>query len=420
MSAEVAGTTAVTAIRVVAAREIAVKLRDKAFLWSTLLMLLLVTAATVIPVMISQQVPGIRVAVQGAAAEHVIALAANLGRQAETADGPTTVALLGVGGLPAAEITSVTVEPGVDISRLLRDEDVAAALVGEELTELRLVGLQGVSEELEVLVTAASSELQVAEAAAEGGLSPEQVAALTRPVAPGVDLLDARPSGTMPPELLVLVFAFLFYLSVLTFGMSIAQSVVEEKQSRVVELLVAAMPVRWLLAGKVIGNTIMAVGQVVVIVGAGLIGAVVAGQGELVGQLLAASGWFVAFFLLGFVMLACLWAVGGSLASRVEDLSSTTAVMQVLVIVPFFAAIFLIDPSPTQRLLSYVPFTAPLLMPARVVLGTAEAWEPYVAAGGVLVTAVAFVLLGARLYAGSVLHTSGRLKAAQAWRGADR
>jgi ABC-2 type transport system permease protein len=238
-------------------------------------------------------------------------------------------------------------------------------------------------------------------------------------VAPGVDLLDARPSGTMPPELLVLVFAFLFYLSVLTFGMSIAQSVVEEKQSRVVELLVAAMPVRWLLAGKVIGNTIMAVGQVVVIVGAGLIGAVVAGQGELVGQLLAASGWFVAFFLLGFVMLACLWAVGGSLASRVEDLSSTTAVMQVLVIVPFFAAIFLIDPSPTQRLLSYVPFTAPLLMPARVVLGTAEAWEPYVAAGGVLVTAVAFVLLGARLYAGSVLHTSGRLKAAQAWRGAD-
>jgi ABC-2 type transport system permease protein len=419
MSAEVAGTTAVTAIRVVAAREIAVKLRDKAFLWSTLLMLLLVTAATVIPVMISQQVPGIRVAVQGAAAEHVIALAADLGRQAETADGPTTVALLGVGGLPAAEITSVTVEPGVDISRLLRDEDVAAALVGEELTELRLVGLQGVSEELEVLVTAASSELQVAEAAAEGGLSPEQVAALTRPVAPGVDLLDARPSGTMPPELLVLVFAFLFYLSVLTFGMSIAQSVVEEKQSRVVELLVAAMPVRWLLAGKVIGNTIMAVGQVVVIVGAGLIGAVVAGQGELVGQLLAASGWFVAFFLLGFVMLACLWAVGGSLASRVEDLSSTTAVMQVLVIVPFFAAIFLIDPSPTQRLLSYVPFTAPLLMPARVVLGTAEAWEPYVAAGGVLVTAVAFVLLGARLYAGSVLHTSGRLKAAQAWRGAD-
>lgn len=416
-----AGTTAWSAIRVVASREIAVKLRDKAFIGSTIFMLLLVIAATVIPVLLSQQVPSVRVAVQGAAAERVIDLAAELGVQAQNDDAaPAPVALLGVGGLPAADITSVAVEPGVDMSLLLRDEDVGAVLVGDELTGLRLVGLQSVSTELETLVTAASSELQVAEAAERGGLSPEEVAAITQPTPPVTELLDVRPEGTMPPEFLVLVFAFLFYLSVLTFGMSIAQSVVEEKQSRVVELLVAAMPVRWLLAGKVIGNTIMAVGQVVVIVGAGLLGAVVAGQGELVSQILGASGWFVLFFLLGFIMLACLWAVGGSLASRIEDLSSTTAVMQVLVIVPFFAAIFLTEPSSTQRLLSYVPFTAPLLMPARVVLGTAEPWEPYVAAVIVLVTALLFVALGAKLYAGSVLHTSGRLKAAQAWRGANR
>lgn len=411
---------AASAIRVVAAREIAVKLRDKAFIWSTIFMLLLVTAATVIPVLLSQRVPNVRVAVQGASAEQVIALAAELGAQADADDDvPPPVALLGVGGLPAAKITWVTAEPGVDVARMLRNEDVSAALVGDDLTELHLVGLQSVSEELEVLVTAASSELQVAQAAQEGGLSPEQVAAITQPAPPVVQLLDVRPEGTMPPELLILVFSFLFYLSVLTFGMSIAQSVVEEKQSRVVELLVAAMPVRWLLAGKVVGNTIMAVGQVVVIVGAGLIGAVVAGQRQLVTQILAGSGWFVVFFLLGFVMLACLWAVGGSLASRIEDLSSTTAVMQILVIVPFFASIFMTDPSPVQRALSYVPFTAPLLMPARVVQGSAEAWEPYVAAGVVALTSVCFVVLGARLYAGSVLHTSGRLKATQAWRGTD-
>lgn len=409
-----------SAIRVVAAREISVKLRDKAFIWSTVFMLLLVTAATVIPVVLSQQVPTLRVAVQGSTAEEVIALAAELGEQADDDDEVATpFALLGVGGLPAAEITWVSAEPDVDLARMLRNEDVSAALVGDDLTDLQLVGLQSVSEELEILVTAASSELQVAQAAEEGGLAPEQVVAITQPTPPQVQLLDVRPAGTMPPELLILVFSFLFYLSVLTFGMSIAQSVVEEKQSRVVELLVAAMPVRWLLAGKVIGTTVMALGQVVVILGAGLVGAVVAGQRELVSQVLAGSGWFVVFFLLGFVMLACLWAVGGSLASRIEDLSSTTAVMQILVIVPFFASIFMTDPSPVQRALSYVPFTAPLLMPARVVQGTAEVWEPYVAAGVVALTAVCFVVLGSRLYAGSVLHTSGRLKAAQAWRGTD-
>lgn len=413
------GLSAVGAIGVVAGREIAVKLRDKAFIGSTIFLLLIVTAATVIPVLINQQIPSLRVAVQGAAAEEVIDLAAELGQRAQEVDdaAPPQVAMLGVGGLPGADITSVEVEAGVEIERLLRDEDVDAALAGDSLAELRVIGVQSVPSELEVLVRAAAGDLAVAQAADAAGLSAQDVATLTEPASLGVELLDGRPAGSMPPQLLVLAFAFLFYISVLTFGMSIAQSVVEEKQSRVVELLVAAMPIRWLLAGKVIGNTAMAVGQVVVIVGAGVLGATIAGQGELIGQVIAASGWFVGFFLLGFVMLACLWAVAGSLASRVEDLNSTTVFMQVLVIVPFFAAIFAMEPGPVQEVLSYIPFTAPLLMPARIVLGTVEAWEPYVAAGVVLITAVAFVALGVRLYAGSVLHTSGRLKVAQAWRG---
>lgn len=412
-------TRAWSTVRVVAGREIAVKLRDKAFLWTTAFMLLLVTAATLLPVLLSQRVPDLRVAVQGDAAEQVIDLAAELGARAQDEPAATSpLELLTLGGLPSADVTWVTVEPGVDIERLLDDGDVAAALLGEDLADLRLVGQREVSSELETLVTAASNELQVTQAAEEGGLSPEQVAAVTQPTPPQVELLEPRAEGTMPPELLALLFAFLFYLSVLTFGTSIAQSVVEEKQSRVVELLVAAIPVRWLLAGKVLGNTIMAAGQVVVIVGAGLLGAVAAGQGALVSQLVGSAGWFVLFFLLGFVMLSCLWAVGGSLASRVEELSSTTALMQILVIVPFFAAVLPIDEG-TRTLLSYVPFTAPLLMPARIVLGTAEAWEPAVAAVVVLATSAVFVWLGARLYAGSVLHTSGRLKAAQAWRGTD-
>lgn len=416
------GLSAVAGIRVVAGREIAVKLRDKAFIGSTIFLLLVVAAATIIPVLIEQQVPSIRVAVQGEAADDVTALAVQMGRTAQetAADAPPHVALLGVGGLPPVEIIPVRVEPGVAIDRLLLDEDVAAAVVGNELSDVRLIGLQSVSLELEILVRAAAGELAVADAAAQAGLTPAEVDALTRPAVVPVDLLQARPVGQMPPQLLVLVFAFLFYLSVLTFGMSIAQSVVEEKQSRVVELLVTAMPVRWLLAGKVVGNTVMAVGQIAVVVGAGLAGATVAGQGELVRQILDVSGWFIGFFLLGFVMLACLWAVGGSLASRIEDLNATTVVMQVLVIVPFFAAIFAIDPGPVQRMLSYIPFTAPLLMPARVALGTVAPWEPWVAAGLVALTAVAFVALGARLYAGSVLHTSGRLKVTQAWRSTER
>lgn len=415
------GLTALGAVRVVAGREIRVKLRDKAFLATTAFLLLLVAVATVVPVLLSQQVPDLRVAVQGAAAEQVVGLAADLGRQAqEDDDVPPVTALLEPAGLPAADIELVVLEPEADVERLVRDEDVAAAVVGESLEDLRVLGREAVPAEVDVLVVAASGQLQVAAAAEAAGLSREDVAALIAPTAPQTVVLDARPTGSVPPELLVLLFAFLFYLSVLTFGMSIAQSVVEEKQSRVVELLVAALPVRWLLAGKVVGNTVMAVGQIVVIVSAGLLGAWLMGRGEVVGQLLAASGWFVLFFLLGFVMLACLWAAAGALASRVEDLNATTVVMQVLVVVPFFAAIFAIEPGPVQRILSYVPFTAPLLMPARIVLGNAEPWEPVVAALVVLGTGIAFIALGVRLYRNAVLHTASRLHARQAWRGGER
>lgn len=415
-----ASMSASRAIWVVASREISVKLRDKAFIGSTIFMLLVVTAATLIPFALQQQTPSLRVAVQGDGAAEVVDLAAQLGRDAqETGTAlPPALAVFGMGGLPAADVSSVVVEPDVDVTPLVLDGDVDAAVVGEDVAALTVYGAEGVPDELDVLLRAASSQLQVQAAADEAGLTDAQMAGLTSPVMPTVELLDANPTGAIPPQFLVLLFAFLFYLSVLTFGMSIAQSVVEEKQSRVIELLVAALPVRWLLAGKVVGNTVMALGQIVVILGAGLLGAIAAGQGEVVHQVLAASGWFVVFFLLGFVMLACLWAVAGSLASRIEDLQATTVVMQVLVIVPFFAAIFALDPGPLQRLLSYVPFTAPLLMPARVVLGNAAPWEPILSAFIVLATGVVFVLIGARMYEGSLLHTSARIKAVQAWRSA--
>ena len=80
------------------------------------------------------------------------------------------------------------------------------------------------------------------------------------------------------------------------------------------------------------------------------------------------------------------------------------------------AALFATAPGIVQTTLSYVPLTAPLLMPERVILGDVAAWEPVLSALLVLVFAALSVGLGARLYEGSVLHTSSRLTLRQAWR----
>ena len=68
------------------------------------------------------------------------------------------------------------------------------------------------------------------------------------------------------------VFVFLFYMAAILFGYAIANSVVEEKQSRIVEILAAAIPLRQLLVGKVVGATALALGQMVIFVAIGLIG----------------------------------------------------------------------------------------------------------------------------------------------------
>ena len=92
------------------------------------------------------------------------------------------------------------------------------------------------------------------------------------------------------------------------FGGTIAQSVVEEKQTRVVELLISAIPVRSLLAGKVIGNTILAMGEILILVAIAVVGLTVTGQSELLQGLGAPIAWFAVFFFFGFVLLATLFA----------------------------------------------------------------------------------------------------------------
>lgn len=388
-------------VKIVAGREISVKLHDRGFLASTAVFLVVIVAAIVLPALLSGGTPAFTMAVT-----------AGTQKQAETA-----VALGAMSdderpaNVPAAQITLVDAD---SVEEALADEDTVAVLSldGQDTV---ISGRDQVPDELLTLVTIAHAQEVVGGIAADAGLGSEQVATLTSPPPPKVVLSDPPPDFAVPPQFVVMVFGFLFYFSVLTFGLSIAQSVVEEKQSRVVELLVAAVPLKWLLSGKVLGNAALAIGQVAVIVGAGLIGASATGAQDLVSQVAGVSGWFLAFFVVGFLMLACLWAVAGSLASRIEDLQSTTMYMQVAVMAPFFAAILLTDDTPLQRFLSYFPLTAPLLMPSRLAQGTAAGWEPWLALVIVLATAVALIFVGARLYAGSVLNTSKRTSLRSAW-----
>lgn len=371
--------------RLVAGREIDEKLHSKAFLWSIVFFLVIIAASVALPAVLSDDdATAYDVAVVGPSAQE-------LAQAVRTDD---------------VEVTPVPVGSASEAEAAVRDEDVDAALVLEG-TGVRLIGLDDVADDLARDVALTAQLRGLSTALAEAGVDAGEVTRLLGPVDLQEVLLDDRGVDADVITLIGVAFALVFFFVVYTFGFAIAGTVVQEKESRVVELLVAAVPIRTLLAGKVLGNSAMALGQLVLLVGVALGGAALTGQGDLVGILAENSPWFLLFFLLGFVMLSCLWAVAGSFATRNEDLQSTTTPLQFLVLLPFFAAVYVTEGT-AQVVLSYVPFSAPLVMPQRLVAEDAALWEAGLSAAIVLATAVALIALGSRLYRASLLRTRGK------------
>lgn len=404
----------ISTVWTIARREIWVKLRDKAFLGGFVAMLAIVAIAMVIPMLAESGTPSYTVGAVGPTAKQTAETAAEIAEaRIDVANGPFADTQF-----KGSHITVVDAPADAAAqTEALINGDLDAILSGEEYTSLTLTGKEQVADNITKAVGAAASQLQAEEIASATGLTPDQLTALTTPIVPTVAFAVGSADQYLVSQVASFVFAMLFFFATLFFGLAIAQSVVEEKQSRVVEILVAAVPTRTLLAGKILGNTILAAGQLVIFISLGLVATNLMGYGGLLGLLAASSAWYIVFFIAGFVMLACLWAVVGSMASRMEDLSSSTTVMQFVVMIPFFTAIFVRDPMWT-KVLSYVPFTAPLIMPTRILAGQAVWWEPIVSLLIVLATAALLIVLGAKLYSASILHTSGRLKFGQAWKSA--
>ncbi len=233
-------------------------------------------------------------------------------------------------------------------------------------------------------------------------------------ISPAVELLNADPTNEMLRYFVALGFGLIFFMAALTFGSTIAQSVVEEKQTRVVELLISAIPTRALLAGKVLGNTILAMGQIIGLAAIAIVGLTVTGQDELLTGLGAPLVWFAVFFLFGFILLASLFAAAAAMVSRQEDIGSTTTPLTFLVMAPYFLVIFFNDNPVVLTVMSYVPFSAPVGMPVRVFLGEAQWWEPLLSLAILLATCVAAIAIGAKIYENSLLRMGARVKLAEA------
>lgn len=382
----------------VALREVRERSRSKAFRAGLALMLVVVVAAVVVPAMFH--------------------------------DGPVTKHVGLTGAVPSG-LTDTIVEQGaaVDVTvRIHRYDDAASgedAVRDDEVDVLvadarRLAWRGQVDERLRAVVSGAIQLVAVRDRAAAAGIDADQLLAVVAPVTIENEELGLVAGRSPDNETAAYLMSLLLLMAIATYGGLVLNGVVEEKASRVVEVLLARMPARNLLAGKVAGIGALGLAQFVVTAVAALVATMLVDSVDVPAVSGGVLAWVVTWFVLGYALFAMAFGALGSLASRSEDASSVAGPVTTVLLVAYWASFIVVGRDPASgvsRAISIFPLTAPFAMPGRVALGAAAWWEPILATALTLVAIAGLVLFAGRVYAGAILHTGPTLKLGDAWRG---
>ncbi len=250
-----------------------------------------------------------------------------------------------------------------------------------------LVTQSSPSDTLVALLQAAERDVRGAEILRSEGLSESSAEAALHP--PPLVLTEVGEGSE--GEGIAWVGSLLLYVAILSFGTVVATAVVEEKATRVVEVILSAIwPIK-LLTGKVFGIGLLGIGQVMLISGVGIAVALATGSIEMPDSTAETAVLVVVYFLLGYLMYAAAFAVTGAMVSRQEDVQSASAPLVIILIAGYLASISAIgDPSGTLAVVcTFLPPVAPMVVPGRAAQDALPGWELAVS----LIAMVAFAVL---------------------------
>lgn len=238
------------------------------------------------------------------------------------------------------------------------------------------------------------------------GMSETEIENALQPVS-----LDAEsPSGPGNPQAVfftVFFAAMVLYMSVLLYGVNVMRAILEEKTSRVMEVMLATAEAKHLMAGKIlgvaaVGLTQIAIWAAMVLVPGGTFAAVSGAQGILSAKLLI---YFAIFFLLGFALYSTLCAAVGAMVNSEQEGQQLQLVIMLPMIISVIIMVSAIEnpSSPIAIGASIFPLTAPLLMFLRVAIAAPAPWEVAASIALMLVTTYGLVWLCSRIYRVGIL-----------------
>jgi len=300
------------------------------------------------------------------------------------------------------------------------DEEIDAALIdGHEL----VVG-ESTQSGVRSLLQQAAMSYRIGELIASGEASEEVLGLLS---GDALDVTEAVPESSEEARdrqfLVGQAALVLLFMAIMMTGSWVLLGVTEEKTSRVVEVLLSTVRPWHLLAGKILGVGLLGLLQFAVIVAGVALGVRFLFGADLIPELDSALlATLVVWFVLGYVVYAVGYAAVGAVASRPEDAQNAAFPMTMVSLVGYLVGLFYVGGNPDSAIsiaLSFVPLTAPFVVPVRAVSDSIGLWEQLAAVVVMLGFALWLVQVAGRVYAGGVFKYRSRVKLREAFRSAE-
>ena len=380
-------------VGLVVRREITTRVRERSFLISTAVTLLIIAAVVILPSLFGQDDNDVTVGLVGDTSTVEPALQ----QAAQVQDTKVTVARYADEAAGRAAIES-------------GDADAVFLGAGRVLVDDELSG------RTEQVVQTAYRQAAGATRLTRAGLDPTAVATALDVPPLAVTAIDPPDPDSDQRQQAAFFGVLLLYFQLVGYGVWVALGVVEEKSSRVVELLLSTLRPWQLLAGKVIGIGLLGLAQLVLTGLVGLAAGVGTGAVDVPSGVAGVIGQVLVWFLLGFAFYACLYAALAALVSRQEEVQNVTSPLTILLVGSFFLALTALNnpDSALVTVMSILPPFSTMVMPIRWASGSAPLWQVGLSMLIMAVVLIVLIRLAGRIYAGAVLRSGPRVRLREA------
>lgn len=253
----------------------------------------------------------------------------------------------------------------------------------------------------------------------------------TSPQVVSVDEIEkAHNDGIMLMEMIVpMIYSFVFYFMVFTYGQSVSKSVMAEKTSKLMETLLTSVKPYAVITGKVLSIALICIGQALFWIVGGVLGFVIGDKialsinpdyinyiGEVVEIMkndtkgaftVTAVIFAVISMVLGFFVYCILAALSSAVCNRIEDMANSQLIFQMPVMVGFMVSYLgplLIESKAVNTFIRFFPITSPFSLPAEVIIGKALLWEGALSIVILLVSCILLVLFTGKIYKNKVFN----------------